>query len=286
MSNPDDMLLELMYEYKPHLQSYRHRLNTWNELLQAFNKATGANYRQSRTLKTRFEKVKELFVNGEQLPFKNVALLQKLLDECGQDTRLPEDRSLSEQYQSSEQSNTPFTLGNPDSHENSQKQQPLQSLSQRDTEFLSEGEDQDASRLPPLDSITIFPHTQMQRFQEQRFAKDGGYVASEEASRYRHGQPFHPDTSGSHYIGTKEHIAAVLESLKSDFQNNNSLDHSSEDINSLAALRNEVAILKHNQEIFQTSVLAKLDNIAKLLHSSSDFPKYNSQFPQGQGHDR
>ncbi|SCU98724.1 LAFA_0G19812g1_1 [Lachancea sp. 'fantastica'] len=293
MSNPDDLLVELMYEYKPHLQSYRHRLNTWNELLQAFNRATGANYRQSRTLKTRFEKLKELFVNGEPLQIKSMALLQRLLDECGHENRVLDDKSPSEQYQSSEHSNTP-TAGFPEKSQPQQKSQlQSHSQSQRDTDFppeCEENEDQDMSRPPPLDSITIFPHTQMRRFQEERFVKNGGFAASQDFSRSSHDSPFNSqnasaaDTPGEQHMVTEENIASVLESLKADFRSFNSFDYSPEDISSLAALRSEVATIKHNQEVFQRNVLAKLDRIAEVLHPTSDFLRNNSQPHQDQGY--
>ncbi|SCU96245.1 LAME_0F15500g1_1 [Lachancea meyersii CBS 8951] len=294
MSNPDDLLLELMYEYKPHLQSYRHRINTWNELLRAFNEATGASYRQNRTLKTRFEKLKELFLNGEKLPLKNVALLQTLLDESSREPR---------QLEQSEQ------LQRPQERISAVNCQPLLDGPNRahdkmhadaDADYSSDGEENEepgAPRPPPLDSMTIFPHTQMQRLQEQRGAKNNGFAASpapHDFQRFSETPQFHAqnlsatDTSEAQYMDTKDHIASVLDSLKKDSHNNNpekAFGHASDNINSLAALRQEIDVMKQNQENFQRNVLAKLNKIAELLNPPTDFLNmpFGSQPHQSQG---
>ncbi|SCU93818.1 LANO_0E04874g1_1 [Lachancea nothofagi CBS 11611] len=285
MSNPDDLLLELIFEYKPHSQTYRHRMNTWNELLKVFNNATGASYRQNRTLKTRFEKLKELYIAGEQLPFTNVGLMERILEEDGRDTRSIDSRrpgyrmvatkpSPSPTIQ--QQEPTPIAMqifpGNPAPP----AQAKAKSYANTELEAASSDEEDQEEQLsnrqpPPLDSITIFPHTQMRRYQEQQEQTGGDFSTTRDSQRFVSSPYIHSQSSSStntpstQFMVTKDNVSSVVNSLKSDFQVENSKDYKSRDLTTMEALQHEVKVMKQNQQVFQRNVLIKLDKITELL---------------------
>ncbi|KAH3898687.1 Dal82p SCDLUD_005010 [Saccharomycodes ludwigii] len=93
----DALLIEIMDTYKPHLKIYSLRLKTWQTVLDIYNQRANTNYKQTRTLKNRFLKLKakldyqdphlSSLLNGEE----NVVLLEKLVAEhvAFQDKRMP-----------------------------------------------------------------------------------------------------------------------------------------------------------------------------------------------------
>lgn len=59
----DELLLKLMLQYRPHLRPYAQRLATWELVLQRYNSAANTNYRQSRTLRKKFERLRHLYTH-------------------------------------------------------------------------------------------------------------------------------------------------------------------------------------------------------------------------------
>ncbi|KAL3233129.1 Protein DAL82 [Nakaseomyces bracarensis] len=57
------VLLQLMEKYKPHLKPYAYRLHSWGRVLQDYNEVMGTSYRQVRTIKNKFERLKYLYKN-------------------------------------------------------------------------------------------------------------------------------------------------------------------------------------------------------------------------------
>ncbi|CUS25003.1 LAQU0S23e00848g1_1 [Lachancea quebecensis] len=264
MSNPDDLLLELIYEYKPHLQSYRHRMNTWNELLRAFNRKTGASYRQNRTLKTRFEKLKELYINNEELPFSNVGLLEELLKEDRRD------------YKYAKLRRQPSGAENDDSEPPLSTEtvpQPPQQTEERSDSGVQSNEETVGTQPPPLDSITVFPHTQMRRYQERQDQHHDFSPGSRhqpqlgESSVHNSNTPSDASASPSRFSSNKQQALSTVDSSRSDMGGDRSYTDSLElqNCTTLEALRREVALMKQNQEIFQKDVIMKLNKIVELL---------------------
>lgn len=264
MSNPDDLLLELIYEYKPHLQSYRHRMNTWNELLRAFNRKTGASYRQNRTLKTRFEKLKELYINNEELPFSNVGLLEELLKEDRRDYKYAKIRQ------------PPSSAENGDSEPPPSSDTIPQLIHQKDERSdpdIRSNEEAIGTQPPPLDSITVFPHTQMRRYQEHqdqhRDFSPGSHLHPQLGSSSVHNSntPSDTSTSSSRFSSNKQQALSMVDSLRNDMGGERTYADSLElqNCTTIDALQKEVALLKQNQQRFQKDVMLKLNKIAELL---------------------
>ena len=59
--DPVELLLRLLIRHKPHLKPYAYRQDSWQRVLDEYNRQTGSRYRQSRTLKTKFRRLKDLF---------------------------------------------------------------------------------------------------------------------------------------------------------------------------------------------------------------------------------
>ncbi|SCU93257.1 LADA_0G02124g1_1 [Lachancea dasiensis] len=274
MSNPDDLLIELMYEYKPHLKSYRHRINTWNELLKAFNEATGAGYRQNRTLKTRFEKLRDQFVSGEPVTCSNVPLLEKLVQEMAHEAKNSGQRSADAAFDTERTDGTPNVKR--------QAVAPGMALnilnSHSSTTLESEADNEEEEEIvqpPPLDSITVFPHTQMRRYQEQKKKDEKQYPVIPGLQQYV-GTPSHissqhtsqTSSPNPQYAMNHNKISSVIQSLANDFSNQKPIDLSFGAQDSLVSLRHELMVMKQNQEIFQRNVLLKLEELTKLLHET------------------
>lgn len=84
-----DLLLTLLDTHKPHLKPYSCRLSSWFKLLNEYNKTAGTNFKQPRTLKTRFEKVIDLYrTDKTKIQCKNFDLLSKLVNEYNKPYRL------------------------------------------------------------------------------------------------------------------------------------------------------------------------------------------------------
>lgn len=107
MTESIDLLLELLDTHKPHLKPYSGRLRSWLELLDEYNDVAGTHYKQSRTLKKRFERVVDAYRDDKsRIVCRNSQLLGKLVGEyskpykslgkCNSDQ---EDEGQMEQYE-------------------------------------------------------------------------------------------------------------------------------------------------------------------------------------------
>lgn len=78
----DCVLLRLMDKYKPHLKPYAYRQDAWFRVLEDYNQKTGSLYRQIRTLKSKFNRLKGL-CNDENsdVGVDDLELLRKLVGE-------------------------------------------------------------------------------------------------------------------------------------------------------------------------------------------------------------
>lgn len=169
LTDHDDLLLRLMDRYKPHLKPYAYRLQTWEQVLEEYNSQTGSKYRQIRTLKKKFEKLRDAYTAGDdKIEVGNLELLQKLLRESHQQTSARSQSQMTKIHHSTEGE---IIAGNlkiaksRDSHLISQRQDNLKenlleneknASPSNDTSRESSGPNQP----PPLDSITIgFPHS-------------------------------------------------------------------------------------------------------------------------------
>ncbi|SMN19498.1 similar to Saccharomyces cerevisiae YNL314W DAL82 Positive regulator of allophanate inducible genes [Maudiozyma saulgeensis] len=84
-----DLLVELLEVHKPHLKPYSERLKSWIDLLEEYNDVAGTHYKQSRTLKKRFERVVDAYRVDKSLPAcQNTDLLSKLIEEYNKPYRL------------------------------------------------------------------------------------------------------------------------------------------------------------------------------------------------------
>lgn len=141
----DDLLIELMDQYKPHLKPYAYRLQTWSQVLDKYNALTDNNYRQTRTLKKKFERLKELYqCDAGKIQVADIKKLERLVDESDQiGKKTHTDRALK----------TPQVFTGPD----------LQEAGVQDSVENSS----DNSQPPPLDSITVgFPHSTLSPHQQ------------------------------------------------------------------------------------------------------------------------
>ncbi|GCE99913.1 hypothetical protein ZYGM_000849 [Zygosaccharomyces mellis] len=141
----DDLLLELMDRYKPHLKPYAYRLQTWSQVLEEYNALTDNHYRQTRTLRKKFERLKELYeYDATKIQISDIKKLERLVEEADQiGKKTHTDRSLKVRKQ--------------------QQQQPQQLNAESNYSDVSVQDDtensSDNSQPPPLDSITVgFPH--------------------------------------------------------------------------------------------------------------------------------
>lgn len=86
LSADDCVLLQLMDKFKPHLKPYAYRQDAWSRVLNEYNGLTGSLYRQARTLRVKFEKMKQLCKDSHRgnIDLENFELLKKLADETGE----------------------------------------------------------------------------------------------------------------------------------------------------------------------------------------------------------
>lgn len=221
LTENDNLLLRLMDKHKPHLKPYAYRLHTWNQVLYEYNAATGCVYRQVRTLKKKFEKLRMMCEDADhgQLDFGNFELLNKLVRESDEVTSSHSSRHRRIQQQEMTQScakeedetaqlraddcsidsGSPFIIEDRNEEQNDTKNE------ERDEE-KNEG-----SQPPPLDSITVgFPHTQ----------NPNEKVISSNST------PSQPPTGGSYHVPSdaSEHVTSPpLNGPPSEFHVNNQL---------------------------------------------------------------
>lgn len=86
LSADDCVLLQTMDKFKPHLKPYAYRQDAWLKVLNEYNSSTGSLYRQARTLRVKFEKMKLLCEdeNRGKIDVHSFELLKKLADETNE----------------------------------------------------------------------------------------------------------------------------------------------------------------------------------------------------------
>lgn len=191
-SNLDELLVSLLGEYKPHLQTHSHRMKSWNTLLKEFNRRSGLNYRQTRTLKRRFDKLCSVYLKYGSVKVTNFETFKQLVFEFEHE-RQKSDSTATESSnalsmlaqrlaETGELVNSNSDIGDDDVLEDDLEEERRygdeadvdngpQPISVPSTANLEPAEiildDNDDDRTP-LDSITILPHTQMNRLRHQQ----------------------------------------------------------------------------------------------------------------------
>ncbi|CAI4049483.1 hypothetical protein N7582_004678 [Saccharomyces uvarum] len=148
--DPVELLLRLLIRHKPHLKPYAYRQDSWQRVLDEYNRQTGSRYRQSRTLKTKFRRLKELYgADQAQFSLSQLKLMGALLDETPEHTK--SKTKLGNESSSSSSSSPSFTKGNsgPDPF------QQLSSTEHPNTHGSDDERERSGSQPLPLDSITI-----------------------------------------------------------------------------------------------------------------------------------
>ncbi|AQZ09306.1 DAL82 (YNL314W) [Zygosaccharomyces parabailii] len=147
----DDLLLELMDRYKPHLKPYAYRLQTWSQVLEQYNTLTDNHYRQIRTLKKKFERLKEVYeYDATKIQTTDIKRLERLIKESEHVTKKTHSTSL-------ERGQVRHITGEP-----KMPKTDTGSSSEMHTEVNADNGEgsSDSSQPPPLDSITVgFPHS-------------------------------------------------------------------------------------------------------------------------------
>ncbi|CAL9732563.1 hypothetical protein MOUN0_O00716 [Monosporozyma unispora] len=84
-----DLFLNLLNQYKPHLKPYKNRIKTWERILIEYNLKVGTTYKQYRTLKSKFEKIIDLYQRDKNLvECDDPKLLDILINEYNKPYRL------------------------------------------------------------------------------------------------------------------------------------------------------------------------------------------------------
>ncbi|CAI4049249.1 hypothetical protein SKDZ_14G0200 [Saccharomyces kudriavzevii ZP591] len=151
--DPVELLLRLLIRHKPHLKPYAYRQDSWQRVLDEYNRQTGSRYRQSRTLKTKYRRLRDLFsADRAQFSPSQLKLMGALLDEAPEHSK-PRTKFGNESSSSSSSSSTSFTKGHPGPD-------PFQQLSSGDNgrpnaNSSDDERERSGSQPLPLDSITI-----------------------------------------------------------------------------------------------------------------------------------
>ncbi|SCV00723.1 LAMI_0G06920g1_1 [Lachancea mirantina] len=264
MSNPDEVLLELMDVYQPHLKSYSHRMNTWKEVLIKFNLKTGASYKQIRTLKSRFDKLRDMLIRDENLPIGDESLLRKLAEESSRGTNdVAVCRTTPRKVQKPKNYVSSIPILNWASHETTEALEPLP--------------ERNGTQPPPLDSITVFPHTQMKLLQEQsQKPTNTTPVENRRPSVASSNGSLNSNASISAASGTrnnaddliqKQLILKMISKLQTDLKKNSEVPGNLEQSHteSLVIIRNELQLLRQEQQEFQANVTTKLNELFTLF---------------------
>lgn len=162
LSAEEHMLLQLMDKYKPHLKPYAYRQDTWLRVLEDYNEKTGNLYRQPRTLKAKFNKMRASYSDEEfakNAP-EDFELWQKLVDETegatiGRPSRKRARSSFSEEESQQEGLNNDNPGLDGDSND-----EEVATGGIMDQEALDLEDNNDVLQPPPLDSITMGFSTQ------------------------------------------------------------------------------------------------------------------------------
>ncbi|AGO11605.1 AaceriADL178Wp [[Ashbya] aceris (nom. inval.)] len=252
----DDLLLELMDEFQPHLQSHRHKLQTWRRLLREFNCRTGSSIRQERTLRMRFERMKETLESGGEVHVSQPSLLERLArDYGGRRSGSGSRRVGTEEHEWSGGSRVAF--------------EPLGTGVASDANSADEREE---SEPPPLDTLHVFPATEMrllverERYNMLRQSLVSFYDRSPEAGL----------SAASSYCGSSSsHTSLLTPALSMDGGAcTDGLHEVGRQLQSQAVLDiicGELQQLRQQQESLEQHIFERLDRLAALLaHKPED----------------
>lgn len=154
LSSDDCVLLRLMDQIKPHLKPYAYRQDAWLRVLNKYNELTGSAYRQARTLRVKFEKMKGLCVNGKRgnMGIEDFELLSKLASEVG---GKESKRRYRKKIRSARKSSQAQETGGSDSLIIEQTFSNTRLRADRAQENVITASSGEGSQPPPLDSIAV-----------------------------------------------------------------------------------------------------------------------------------
>ncbi|CDO94413.1 unnamed protein product [Kluyveromyces dobzhanskii CBS 2104] len=195
-SNLDELLVSLLAEYKPHLQTHSHRMKSWSVLLREFNKRSGLKYRQTRTLKRRFDKLCSVYLKYGSVKVANFESFKQLVFEFEHE-RQKSDSATTESSnalsmlarrltEAGEAVNSTSDVGDDEGLEEEMEDErcyvdeaedeiardPISVPSAANTESAEIIIDDNEENQTPLDSITLLPHTQMSRLRHQQLQEN------------------------------------------------------------------------------------------------------------------
>ncbi|QLQ80895.1 hypothetical protein HG537_0E02500 [Torulaspora globosa] len=236
----DLVLLKLMDKYKPHLKPYAYRQDAWFRVLDDYNEKTGNVYRQIRTLKSKFNRMKELC--NDESGVDDLELLQKLVGEIdnGAKRRVRRRRR------------TRLRVSPP--------QQDAIDRSEEDMEGHISEQDDSAIQPPPLDSIT------MGFSMGNRNNTSSSPLASEQP-------PVEPGGSAD-VLGDVEIYKHLITSLKGILSRKSCLSEvaTNQDSITVDKLYTELREFQRAEQQFREQVLHRLDTIIAHLGNRASFP--------------
>ncbi|AAS51742.1 ADL178Wp [Eremothecium gossypii ATCC 10895] len=243
----DDLLLELMDEFQPHLQSHRHKLQTWRRLLREFNRRTGGSIRQERTLRMRFERMKETLESGGEVHVLQPGLLETLVRE----------------YNGSRGGNRRVEVGE---HEwNGCQPAGFEPLGSDLTSGTNSADEREESEPPPLDTMDVFPATEMRLLVE----RERYNLLRQSLVSFDDCSPEAGLSGGSSYCGsTSSHTSLLTPALSMKGVCTDGLHEVGRQLQSQAVLDiicGELQQLRQQQETLEQHIFERLDRLAALL---------------------
>lgn len=169
--NLDELLVSLLSEFKPHLQTHSHRMKSWSLLLKEFNRRSGLNYRQTRTLKRRFDKLCSVYLKYGSVKVSNFDTFKQLVFQFEHE-RQKSGSSMSTAVNNNDLTNkmAANTYNDEIEEEDHSGLTPTSKGSNPEsTEVMLE----DSENETPLDSITLLPHSHMKRIRKQQMQEIG-----------------------------------------------------------------------------------------------------------------
>ncbi|AJT25744.1 Dal82p [Saccharomyces cerevisiae YJM1400] len=238
--DPVELLLRLLIRHKPHLKPYAYRQDSWQRVLDEYNRQTGSRYRQSRTLKTKFRRLKDLFsADRAQFSPSQLKLMGALLDEAPEH---PRPRTKFGNESSSSSSSSSFIKSHPGPD-------PFQQLSSAEHPNNHSSDDEHSGSQPlPLDSITIGIPPTLHTI-PMILSKDNDVGKVIKSPKINKGTNRFSETV------LPPQMAAEQSWSDSNMELEICLDY----------LHNELEVIKKRQEDFECKVLNKLNIIEALL---------------------
>ncbi|CAI4035816.1 hypothetical protein SMKI_14G0230 [Saccharomyces mikatae IFO 1815] len=238
--DPVELLLRLLIRHKPHLKPYAYKQDSWQRVLDEYNRQTGSRYRQSRTLKTKFRRLKDLFsADRTQFSPSQLKLMGALLDEAPEH---PKPRTKFDNESSSSSSSSSFVKGHP----GPDLFQQLSSVEHRNNH--SSDEEHSGSQPLPLDSITIGIPPTLNTI-PMILSKDSDVGKVIKSPKINKNTNRFSETALPPHIGNEQSWS------DSNLELEICLDY----------LHNELEMIKKRQEDFECKVLNKLNIIEALL---------------------